>query len=131
MIEDTRPTWPYNIEMSLLEWFRNNRVYAITGTDWHDGTGVRSGNWMTFKATEESKKVRSGELRKLQDYIVFDWGTYNSTLIKLTHKGEVACTVCDVIKKWDKKHNAEIATYKRLATKYGALKGLGSLDDGA
>ena len=115
MTQDTRPVWPF--ALPLAEFNKINSVWITEVAKCSRMTGSDTAEyWIEFRSNADDEiKVRSTPA--LWELFEFD-RHHHAKLITLTHTGERAEKLAGEIKAFDKKHNAEIATYKRLKAKY-------------
>lgn len=114
MENNNRPKWDFAIPLQLFRKIDNMFVTKIEHK-WKYTSADTSEAWLVFYPEKgNSLEIKDPNVWKYFKFRPDHW----AKLIELTYEGERAKKVSDAIAAFDKKHNAELATYKRLKKKF-------------
>ena len=116
LTEENRPKWDFDLPLELFRklvrsWITRIDVKSkMTSAD-------TSESWLEFHSDSNKDVIKINQVGRVWKLFEFT-PNHHAKLIGLTSAGERALKRSEEIAAFDKKHNSEIATYRRLKAKF-------------
>jgi hypothetical protein len=115
--EEKRPAWAFDVPLAQFKKINGMSITKIEHMRQMTSADT-SESWVVLSGAGGSVEVRGPAVWKLFRFSPDHW----ARLIELTYEGERAEKVAAEIKAFDKKHNTELAAYRRLKKKFEGVE---------